>query len=51
MVVTHPIIFSAFLNKVQPEYQFIPKKDLQLITLQYKNEKFSVKNIQSFNGK
>lgn len=51
MVVTHPIIFSAFLNKVQPEHQFIPKKDLQLITLQYKNEKFSVKNIQSFNGK
>lgn len=51
MVVTHPIIFSAFLNKVLPDYQFTPKKDLQLITLQYKNEKFSVKDIKSFNGK
>lgn len=48
LVFTHPFIFRAFLNQVIPDYQLAPTHNAQLITLHYKNEKFSVANVKEF---
>lgn len=43
-VFTHPLILKAFLNKRIPDYQLKDSQGMQVITLQYKNENFNVKD-------
>lgn len=49
LVFTHPIIFRAFLNQMVPDYNLAVTKQAQIITLNYKNEKFSVAKVQEIN--
>lgn len=50
-VFTHPLVFKAFLNQAIPDYRLSNSKDVQVVTLQYKNEVFKVKDVQTFKGK
>jgi broad specificity phosphatase PhoE len=43
IVFTHPLILNAFFNKRLPDYSWQPNQRLQVVTLAYKNETFSVK--------
>jgi broad specificity phosphatase PhoE len=43
IVFTHPLILNAFFNKRLPDYSWQPNQGLQVVTLAYKNETFSVK--------
>lgn len=49
LVFTHPIIFRAFLNQTIPDYNLALKNNAQIITLQYKNEIFSIVDVVDFN--
>lgn len=46
IVFTHPLILKAFFNKRLPEHEWQPAPGIQVVTLGYKNEIFSVKNPQ-----
>lgn len=51
IVFTHPIAMKAFLNQQVPGYKFNNSNELQVITLNYKDEAFSVKSVKAISAK
>lgn len=47
LIVSHPLIVRAFLNKHIPDYRLPESNHARLIVLQYKNEIFHVQDVQS----
>ncbi|CAI1530145.1 Alpha-ribazole phosphatase [Serratia fonticola] len=46
IVFTHPLILNAFFNKRLPDSSWQPSQGMQVVTLAYKNEAFSVVQVK-----